>query len=172
MLEPIDSGMLLWQQTPIAHDRATHYRSQVVYLHQRAARFEGTVESVLCVPFQLGIHRRRSFDRQWMLEQLAAIGRDAGFLAQPHDQLSGGETQMVALLRAIQLAPQVLLLDEPTSALDAQSARQVESIVTRWYEADPKARAMMWVSHDRDQAERVCDSLIQLRDGRIESDGS
>lgn len=172
MLEPIDSGNLFWQQSPVSCDQATAFRSQVIYLHQRAARFEGTVESVLRLPFQLRIHRGRSFDRQWIIDQLAAVKRDASFLGQSHDQLSGGETQIVAMLRAIQLAPQVLLLDEPTSALDAETAGHVESMVMRWYDESPESRAMVWVTHDPGQANRICDSVIRMRDGRIESGGS
>jgi putative ABC transport system ATP-binding protein len=171
MLEPIDSGSLFWQGSTVSCDQATAFRSQVIYLHQRAARFEGTVESVFRLPFQLRTHRGRSFDRPWAIDQLATVGRDASFLDQRHDQLSGGETQIVALLRAIQLAPKVLLLDEPTSALDAESANQVESIVMRWYDESSASRAMVWVTHDPDQADRLCDSVIRMRDGRIESGG-
>jgi putative ABC transport system ATP-binding protein len=170
MLEPIDSGSLLWQRSPVTSHQATHYRSQVIYLHQRAARFEGTVESVLRIPYQLAIHRGQRFDRVWMLKQLAAIGRDERFLSQPHEQLSGGETQIVALLRAVQLAPKVLLLDEPTSALDAASTQHVESIVSSWYESAPESRAMIWVSHDHGQAERVSDSIMHMLDGKISTD--
>lgn len=172
MLEPIDSGDLLWRQSPIANDHATAFRSQVMYLHQRAARFEGTVETVLRLPYQMRIHRQQTFNRQWVLDQLSSVGRDASFLDQSHDQLSGGETQIIALLRAIQLAPTVLLLDEPTSALDAESTRHVESIVMRWYDESPDARAMIWVSHDPRQAERICDSVIYMRAGQIETIGS
>lgn len=168
MLEPIDSGKLRWRQSAISSDQATAFRSQVIYLHQRAARFEGTVETVLRLPFQMRIHRQRSFHRQWIIDQLSAVGRDATFLDQPHDQLSGGETQIIALLRAIQLAPAVLLLDEPTSALDAETTRHVESIVMRWHEESADSRAMIWVSHDPKQAERVCDSVIYMREGQID----
>ncbi|QEG01266.1 putative ABC transporter ATP-binding protein YbbL [Stieleria maiorica] len=168
LLEPIDSGQLFWRTESVSSDRATRYRSQVIYVHQRAAGFEGTVESILRQPLQLKIHRGRSFDRDWIIDQLATVSRDATFLDQPHEQLSGGESQIVALLRAIQLSPCILLLDEPTSALDRQSARHVESIVMRWYEEKPDGRAFIWVSHDPSQADRVCDSLITMDAGQIQ----
>ncbi|MCA9138970.1 MAG: ATP-binding cassette domain-containing protein, partial [Planctomycetales bacterium] len=169
MLEPIDSGSLLWKSSPIRNDQVTNYRSNVIYLHQRAARFEGTVESVLQLPFTLAANRDRSFDRQWIIRQLASVDRDASFLEQTHDQLSGGETQIVALLRAIQLAPTVLLLDEPTSALDSLAAAHVESIVMRWFDDSPALRAYVWVSHDPSQSERVCRTVTRMRAGRIET---
>lgn len=169
LLEPFDSGTLHWQSSPIRHEQAPKYRSQVIYLHQRAARFEGTVESILRLPYQLRIHRHRQFDREWIIQQLASVDRDASFLSQPHDQLSGGETQIVALLRAIQLSPTILLLDEPTSALDAQSATHVESIVMRWYDESPSTRAYVWVSHDPRQSERVCQKQITMYAGQIKA---
>lgn len=170
MLEPIQSGQLRWHRSPVSNDAATSYRSQVIYLHQRAARFEGTVESVLQLPLQMRIHRQRRFDRTWIIDQLRLVGRDETFLAQPHDQLSGGETQIVALLRAIQLSPQVLLLDEPTSALDPQSVDHVEAMVLRWCDQQPQQRAFIWVSHDGQQSERLCDTVIRMNSGRIEKE--
>ena len=169
MLEPIDSGNLLWHQSPVPNDRVTMFRSQAIYVHQRAGRFEGTVRSVLQAPFQLRVHRHLRYDADWIAAQLATVGLDVSFLDQPHEQLSGGETQIVALLRAIQLSPQLLLLDEPTSALDSQSALQIESLVMRWFEDAQDARAFVWVSHDERQSQRICGSWLLMKHGRLES---
>ena len=54
---------------------------------------------------------------------LGELGRAAGFLEKHVGDLSGGEQQITALVRAMQLDPRVLLLDEPTSALDPPTAR-------------------------------------------------
>lgn len=172
MLEPIDSGTLSWRSGWVDHQHATAFRSEVIYLHQRAARFEGTVDSVLKLPYQLRVHRDRQFDRAWIVDRLASVGRDPDFLSQPHEQLSGGETQIVALLRAIQLSPKVLLLDEPTSALDQVSTQQIESIVMQWYQQDPESNAFIWVSHDPSQAARVANSAISMRSGKLQTEGS
>lgn len=169
MLEPVRSGTLLWNASPVTNDHATRYRSRVMYVHQQAPKFEGSVESVLRMPLSMRIHRGRAFDRKWVVEQLAFVGRDASFLSVPHQQLSGGETQMIAILRAAQLNPQVLLLDEPTSALDEQSTHRIESIVRRWYESGEGRRAFVWVSHDERQLARTCTRLLGMRRGRIET---
>ncbi|MCO8122079.1 ATP-binding cassette domain-containing protein [Stieleria sp. TO1_6] len=168
LLEPIDSGQILWLGRPVSHHQASEFRSQVMYVHQRAAPFEGTVQSVLCLPYLLKCNRGRTFDRDWIVRQLQSIGRGESFLSQPHEQLSGGEAQIVALLRAVQMSPRVLLLDEPTSALDSQSGQHIESIVINWLADQPDDRAMIWVSHDATQARRICNSIITMRSGQTQ----
>ncbi len=171
LLEPWDSGTIRWQEREIAGQSACRYRGEVIYVHQRAAPFEGSVEDILRRPFELRAHRDKSYDRAWILARLSEVDRDERFLSQTHDQLSGGEGQLVAVLRAIQLAPQVLLLDEPTSALDPQSVRQVEQLIQDWFDGDAKRRALVWVSHDLSQTMRVCDQVRFMRDGQIHAEG-
>ena len=167
-LEPIDSGDLLWNGASVEPNQACNYRSRAIYLHQHPFRFEGTVEEVLAAPFRLKIHADKSFDRAWATGQLQRVGRDESFLRRRHEQLSGGESQLVAILRALQLEPCVLFLDEPTSALDADSTEVVESILLAWHAESPQSRAWIWVSHDRQQVERTCTQILQMNSGRIE----
>lgn len=171
-LEPLDSGNLHWNGSPVSPQEASFYRSQVIYLHQQPFRFEGTVEDVLSAPFRLKVHAAKSFDRDWAIGQLQRIGRNESFLRQRHEQLSGGESQLVAILRALQLDPRVLLLDEPTSALDAHSTEAVEEVLLAWHAESPHSRAWIWVSHDRHQVERTCNRIFQMKSGRLQNDGA
>ena len=111
------------------------------YLHQRAVLAEGTVEDNLRLPFTLAGNSELKFDRRRAIDALATLGRDETFLARSHSDLSGGEAQMVAFVRGLQLAPSVLLLDEPTSSLDAETAAAIERLVTGWFDEAPLARA-------------------------------
>jgi len=168
MLDPVDEGEVLFEGRPVPRERIPEFRRQVVYLHQRPALLGARVEAALRRPFALKVHRGRSFDRPRILRMLGRLGRDASFLGKPVGELSGGESQLVALLRAIQLDPSTLLLDEPTAALDAEATAAVETLVADWQGGSPGGRAVVWVSHDAGQAGRVADRTLRIRAGRIE----
>jgi putative ABC transport system ATP-binding protein len=167
MLDPISAGEILWNGQSVRRDSVPAFRKQVIYLHQRPALYEGNVEDNLRYPFTLKGHRSNAFDRSRVLDLLAALGRDAGFLAKSSRDLSGGEAQIVALIRAIQLEPSVLLLDEPTASLDPGTAQALEDVIDRWLSAKTGERALVWVSHDREQTLRMTAQTITLHSGRV-----
>ena len=74
-------------------------------------------------------------------------------------RLSQGQQQRLALVRALLLAPRVLLLDEPTSALDADSAIAVEELLC--HEAR-RGLAVLMITHDAAQAARCCQRTIDV----------
>ena len=102
-----------------------------------------------------------------MIKWLALLDRNASFLDQPQRELSGGETQLVGFLRAIQLDPSILLLDEPTASLDHQTAIAVERLIDHWMAAGTGSRAFLWVTHDLGQAERVSNRTLQMKQGEL-----
>ena len=163
LLDPVDSGAVLWQGEPIADVPA--YRRQVAYVQQQPGLIEGDVEANLRVPFELKQHQERRFERDRIIDWLVRLHRDESFLRKSHADLSGGEAQIVALLRILQLDPTILLLDEPTAALDDKTARVVEEVLVGWCAED---RAFIWVSHDGDQLGRVTNRLLRMEKGKLE----
>ena len=97
-----------------------------------------------------------------------ALLRDLGFQeaakAWPITRLSTGERLRLALVRALMVRPRVLLLDEPTAALDAVSVAAVESLIKARIEA---GLAVLWVTHDPEQAKRVAHRLLVVEAGRV-----
>ncbi|MCS3512567.1 MULTISPECIES: ABC transporter ATP-binding protein [Pseudomonas] len=164
LLDAPTSGQVLWNGQPIANAEIPHYRSHISYLSQRPALLEGTVEDNLRFPFSLKTLRQRRFDRDAVTILLGHAGKAVDFLTKNALDLSGGESQVVSLIRTLQLNPEVLLLDEPTAALDPTSSRDVEALISAWFAGD-NARAYLWVSHDLDQARRMSDIHWQMSAG-------
>jgi ABC-type multidrug transport system ATPase subunit len=79
-------------------------------------------------------------------------------------RLSTGERQRLALARALCRRPKVLLLDEPTASLDDRATGLVEDLIR---ECCADGMAMLLVTHDRAQAERMAKRLLRMRDGGI-----
>jgi putative ABC transport system ATP-binding protein len=88
-----------------------------------------------------------------------------GFAGRDVINLSGGEQQRVSLARALANHPEILLLDEPTSALDEQAKMGIEQLIYSLVK-DTSLTCVM-VTHDRDQARRMCDRVALLEAGRL-----
>jgi ABC-type iron transport system FetAB ATPase subunit len=93
------------------------------------------------------------------------FGLPAEVIDGPVSRLSTGERQRLALIRAFVRHPPVLLLDEPTSALDEAGVRRVEAAL-----AEHKAAgvAVVLVTHDPAQAERLAEQRLIMNAGRLE----
>ncbi|HWR90738.1 MAG TPA: ABC transporter ATP-binding protein [Dissulfurispiraceae bacterium] len=79
--------------------------------------------------------------------------------------LSSGETQRLGIARAIALEPSVLFLDEPTAFVDEKSKVLIEEIIHGIRRA---GNALVVITtHNRDQAERLSDSVLMMADGRV-----
>ena len=169
LLDPIDEGSISWNGETIFGSAVPDYRRQVVYLPQQAVVVEETVDEAIRRPFLYQSRKQRVYDPAPTLGHLQQLARDETFLTKRTSDLSGGEKQITALLRALAVNPSVLLLDEATSALDAETARVAEQLVQAWQQQDD-VRSAVWVSHDQAQSERVAQRTIEIEAGRIRED--
>ena len=171
LLDTPDAGVIRWRGEPVADHKVPSYRRTVAYLPQRPALIEGSVEANLRLPFALRIHQERAFERGRALELLQLLGCDESFLKRSCADLSGGESQILALVRLLQLDPAVLLLDEPTASLDPEATRSAREMVVSWAESGNGERAYVWVSHDQELAQQVSNRQLRLQGGvlRVEA---
>lgn len=84
-------------------------------------------------------------------------------------KLSGGETQKVALARALSFHPALLLLDEPTANIDPATTGEIEKMLIKINRNENTT--IVLITHNLAQARRVCDRCIFLEKGRLIEEG-
>ena len=111
---------------------------------------------------------RREIDRK-VAEALALVGL-ADYADRRPAQLSGGQQQRVAVARTIAIEPKVLLLDEPLSNLDARMRvgvrRELRALQQRL------GLTTIFVTHDQDEANTICDRIAVMEAGTIRQVGT
>jgi ABC-type Fe3+/spermidine/putrescine transport system ATPase subunit len=99
-------------------------------------------------------------------EVLRVVQIEALIDRRPHE-LSGGEQQRVALARSVIGEPRILLLDEPLSSLDAELRSTLRQELTRLQHT--LQLTTVYVTHDREDATMLADSIVEMHAGRIVS---
>jgi ABC-type sulfate/molybdate transport systems ATPase subunit len=102
------------------------------------------------------------------LLDLVALPR--AFAARDAATLSVGQQQRLMLARALALEPDALLLDEPTSALDEGAREAVEETLAHL--RDEIDVSLVVVTHQLEQARRLAEWVVELRDGHVVAEGS
>jgi len=101
---------------------------------------------------------------------LRRIGFDVKRLSEQVESLSRGQRQKVAVARAFMSAPALLLLDEPTTGLDPRSKREVQRVIREM--RDEEGTTVLLTTHDMEEAERLCDRVGILHEGRLVTEGT
>ena len=84
-------------------------------------------------------------------------------------QLSGGQKQRVAIIRALMMQPEILLLDEITAALDPEMVKEVLDVVLSLAK---EGRTMIIVTHEMQFAKAVADRVVFMDGGKIIEEGT
>ena len=104
------------------------------------------------------------------IRELAAQLDLGGLLNRPSGNLSAGQKTRVALAKSLINRPDVLLLDEPTASLDPDTGDMVRGCLER-YRRESGCTVLL-ASHNMAEVERLCDSVLMLKQGRIVDSGS
>jgi len=164
-LDQPSEGRIRFRDQAVRFDegRLQKLRRSVVLLAQHPILFSTTVyknlEFGLKIRKQPPAQRRKAID-----EALEMVGMKA-FAGEAAHKLSGGETQRIALARALVLEPAVLLCDEPTASVDQENQRAVVEILKRINEE--KKINLIFSTHGRFQAFALAQRAIHLDHGRL-----
>ncbi len=159
LLEPIDAGRIAVGGTEITEPRvdlnAVRRRIGIVFQAFNLFPHMSVLRNVTLAPTRaLGLSRAEAEGRA--LELLERFGL-ADKRDEYPDRLSGGQQQRVAIVRALAMRPELMLLDEVTSALDPELVAEVLNVVRELAES---GMTMLIATHEmsfaRDIADRVC----------------
>ena len=115
---------------------------------------------------------------KWSLEKIQArfsylvtlLGLDPDLKDRFPHSLSGGQQQRVSLCRAMMLNPPILLLDEPFSALDPLTRESIHAEFLTLQKAE--SRAIVLVTHDMEEALKLAENLVIIKEGEVLQSGS
>ena len=137
-------------------------RRKVTLLHQSPYLFEGTVHAN--VAFGLKARGIPGDERRRAVEKALDIVGLQGFGDRKARELSGGETQRVAMARALVLKPEVLLLDEPLANIDRETTGLLETVIAS---LPAQGTTVVMTTHNPDHPGRLNGETIFLEGGRV-----
>ena len=163
-LSPPTSGEISYagKQVDWNHGSVEELRRKVTLLHQSPYLFGGTVYDN--VAFGLKTRGIPGGERQPIVEKTLDIVGLQGFGDRRARELSGGETQRVAMARALALKPEVLLLDEPLANIDRETSGLLESVIAS---LPAQGTTVVMTTHNPDHPGRLNGDSIYLEGGRV-----
>ena len=120
------------------------------------------LENITLAPINVQ-KRNKNEVKEFAMYLLAQMGIDSHAKKYPN-QLSGGEQQRVAIVRALALKPELLLFDEPTSALDPE---RINEVLDSMRILANQGMSMIVVTHEIDFAKEVSDKVLFLDNGKV-----
>ena len=166
-LETADSGHVLFGGEDVT-DRPVQRRNiGFVFQHYALFRHMTVAQNIA---FGLTVMKRRDRPTKAAIaarvEELLALVQLPGLGGRFPSQLSGGKRQRVALARALAREPAILLLDEPFGALDTKVRRELRGALREIH--DRVGLTSIFVTHDREEAFALADTVAILSAGKIE----
>ena len=157
LIEKPTSGKIYFDGVDVSKtpkDELVH-RRKIGMVFQKPVVFKGTVLENI----QYGLkvrNREKEIYQDKILELLKSLGLE-GYEDRNASTLSGGETQRIALARALIIEPEILLLDEPTANLDPLSTDKIEAMIEDIRKK--KETTIVMATHNLIQGQRLCDEI-------------
>lgn len=161
-LRRIESGRILIHSTDVT-DWPPRDR-QIGYVPQDQALFP-TLTVLEHLEFALRLRKTAPSVMKKRCDELAELLGITHLLERRIVGLSGGESQRVALGRALSFEPSMLLLDEPLSALDEATRNEMQALLREIKDAN--GVTTLHVTHSSEEAQSLADRRLTLRDGAV-----
>lgn len=158
-----DQGDILYYRKNIKSLDPVYLRRRIVMVPQASYIFPGSLEENVRLAFYFN---RKELPRQDRIKKMLSLFDLPTDLRQDTCNFSGGEKQRLALIRALLLEPETLLLDEPTAALDEANANLVLDYLAEW--VSETGRALVLVSHAVQQIKARSGVVLTLKSGKVE----
>ncbi|MXX02612.1 MAG: ATP-binding cassette domain-containing protein [Gemmatimonadetes bacterium] len=159
-------GRILFEGRPMNGadpGRSRQYRRRVTLLMQHVYLFRSTVFDNVASGLRFRGMAKEAIEAR-VTGMLDKVGLRQ-FAHRTAHSLSGGEAQRAGLARALVTDPDVLLLDEPTASVDAAHGKQIEAILAET--CRQRRMTVVLSTHQYDQAYRIADEVLIMRDGRM-----
>jgi osmoprotectant transport system ATP-binding protein len=169
LLKP-DSGEVLFEGAPISAAQLPAIRRRLGYVIQDGGLFPHLtgLANVSLMARHIGWARNRIQQRVEELIALTRMSKD--LLGRYPAEMSGGQRQRVALMRALMLDADVLLLDEPLGALGPMVRAELQDDLAGIFRR--LAKTVVLVTHDLNEATFFADQIVLMREGRVVQAGA
>ncbi|MCR5781916.1 MAG: ABC transporter ATP-binding protein/permease [Clostridia bacterium] len=168
-LDTADSGELIINGRSTADFKATDwdaYRNNSIGFIFQSYNLIGHLSVLSNVEMGMTLSGVSAAEKRKKAEEaLALVGLSDHAKKRPA-QLSGGQMQRVAIARALANDPEIILADEPTGALDKTTGEQIMDLIKEI----SKDKLVIFVTHNRELADRYADRIISFEDGRPVAD--
>jgi tungstate transport system ATP-binding protein len=163
LLERPDRGAVSYRDGGTKLEEDISLRRRVTLVLPRAGIFNASVFNNAAYGLKVrGVPKRK------MTERANEALRTVGLLDKAGQNaltVSSGESQRLAMARAMVLEPDVLFLDEPTASVDEENTEIIEKLIL-----DMRTRGapmVVMATHDREQAQELADEIITMKKGRL-----
>ncbi|MDP3447696.1 MAG: betaine/proline/choline family ABC transporter ATP-binding protein [Eubacteriales bacterium] len=165
IIEPT-SGNIFVNEENILRQDPVQLRRGIGYVIQQIGLFPNMTiaENITVVGKLLSWNKAHSRERAEELLHMVEMD-PALYMNRYPNELSGGQQQRIGVLRALATDPEIILMDEPFGALDPITREQLQNefinLQTRLH------KTILFVTHDMDEAIKMADSIVLMRDGKI-----